>query len=82
MQTLFAQRTLHEKIKEFYGFFAEHIEDAARQTTEKLVEEALEAEIDILVDAERYERRRDYRNGHYVRQLISHHGLLRMLGVR
>jgi transposase-like protein len=76
---MFAYRSLHEKIKEFYGFFADHIEDRARQQTEELLEEALKAEIDILVDARRYERcerRKTYRNGHYVRQLISHHGLL------
>jgi transposase-like protein len=79
MQTLFADRSLHESIKEFYGFFSEHIEDRARQKTEELVEEALKAEIDMVVGAERYERsdrRQDYRNGHYVRQLMSHHGLL------
>jgi len=81
MQTLFAHRSVHKKIKEFYGFFAEHIEDAAREKTEKLIEKALKEEIDILVDAKRYERsqkRRTYRNGHYVRHLISHHGLLRI----
>jgi putative transposase len=81
MQTVFAYRSLHEKIKEFYGFFSEHIEDRARQTTEQLLEEALKAEIDILVDAERYERcerRKTHRNGHYVRHLISHHGLLKI----
>lgn len=81
MQTVFAHRSLHEKIKEFYGFFSEHIEDRARQTTEQLLEEALKAEIDILVDAERYERcesRKTHRNGYYVRHLISHHGLLRI----
>jgi hypothetical protein len=38
MQTLFAPRSLHESIKEFYGFFSEHIEDRARQKTEKLVD--------------------------------------------
>lgn len=78
MQTVFAHRSLHEKIKEFYGFFPEHIEDRARQTTEQLLEEALKAGIDILVDAERYEgnqRRKTYRNGYYVRHLVSHHGL-------
>ena len=47
MQTLFAHTSLHEKIKEFNGFFSEHIEDRARQKTEQLVEEALKAEIDI-----------------------------------
>jgi hypothetical protein len=36
MQTLFAHRSLHESIKEFYGFFSEHIEDRARQRTEEL----------------------------------------------
>ena len=79
MQTRFARRSLHESIKEFYGFFSEHIEDRARQTTEELLEEALKAEVDILVDAHHYERcesRKTYRNGHYVRHLISHHGLL------
>jgi len=81
MQTRFAHRNLHEAIKEFYGFFSEHIEDMARQKTEELVEEALRAEIDLLVAAERYERtekRKNYRNGHYVRELISHHGLLKV----
>jgi putative transposase len=79
MQTVFAHRSLHEKIKEFYGFFSEHIEDRARQKTEELLEEALKEEIDLLVAARRYERcesRKTHRNGHYVRQLISHHGLL------
>jgi transposase-like protein len=67
MQTLFAHRSLHEKIKEFYGFFSEHIEDRARQKTEELVEEALRAEMDMVVGAERYQRsdkRQAYRNGH------------------
>jgi transposase-like protein len=81
MQTRFAIRSLHESIKEFYGFFSEHIEDRARQKTEELVEEVLKEEIDLMVGAERYERtdrRQTYRNGHYVRQLISHHGLLKI----
>ena len=81
MQTRFADRSLHEAIKEFYGFISEHIEDMARQKTEQLVEEALRAEIDLLVGAERYERtekRKNYRNGHYLRELISHHGLLKV----
>ena len=81
MQTEPAFRSLHESIKEFYGFFSEHIEDMTREKTEKLVEEALKAEIDMVVGAERYERtdrRQSYRNGHYVRQLISHRGLLRI----
>lgn len=81
METVLSYRTVHEKIKEFYSFFAEHIEDAARQATEKMIEEALKAEVDILVDAERYERsekRKTYRNGYYVRQLVSHRGLLQI----
>jgi transposase-like protein len=79
MQTLFAHRSLHEKSMEFYGFFCEHIEDRARQKTVELVEEALKAELDMVVGAEPYERsdpRQYHRNGHYVRQLISPHGLL------
>jgi len=46
-----------------------------------LVEEALKAEIDLIIGAQRYERtekRRNYRNGHYMRELISHRGLLRV----
>jgi len=81
MQTRFAHRSLHESTKEFYGFFSENIEDMARQKTEELVEEALRDELDMLVAAERYERtekRRNWRNGHYLRQLISHHGLLKV----
>jgi hypothetical protein len=31
MQTVFAHGSLHEKIKGFYGFSPEHVEDAARQ---------------------------------------------------
>jgi hypothetical protein len=31
MQTVFAHRSLHEKIKEFYGFFSELIEGRTRQ---------------------------------------------------
>ena len=81
MHTALSYRTVHEKIKEFYQFFPEHIEQGVRRTAERLIEEALKEEIDILVAAGRYERcerRRTHRNGYYIRQLVSQYGLLKV----
>ena len=44
-QTGFAHRSVHESIKEFCGSFSGYLEDVAREKTERLVEEALKAEI-------------------------------------
>jgi hypothetical protein len=71
MHTLQSYRSFEEKIKEFYEFFPEKLEEGMRMTAEKLISEALKEEIDIYVDAERYERctrRRALRNGHYERR--------------
>jgi transposase-like protein len=81
MHTLLSPRSLHDKLKEFYQFFPEHVEQGIRQSAERLIHEALSEEIDILVSAGRYERnesRRAYRNGHYERHLASQYGLLRV----
>jgi putative transposase len=75
------EASVHEKLKEFYKFFPDQVEEALEETAGRLLEALLKEEIDILVGAERYERserRRGYRNGHYVRRLISHHGLLQV----
>ena len=56
MHTLLSYRSFSEKIKEFYEFFPEKLEEGLRMSAEKLIGEALKEEIDILVDAERYER--------------------------
>jgi transposase-like protein len=78
MQT---QESLHEKIKEFYRFFPEHVEAGMRRSAKQLIEEALRAEVDLVIDAEPYERtprRKGSRNGFYMRQLITQYGLLRL----
>ena len=79
MQTLHSYRSVHEKIKEFYRFFPENIEEGMRRSAKQLIEEALKAEVELVVDAEPYERtprRRGSRNGYYMRQLITQYGLL------
>jgi len=81
METLLSYRSFSEKIKEFYEFFPERLEEGIRMTVEKSIHEALKKESDILVDAERYERcvrRKAVRNGHYPRRLISKYGLLKI----
>lgn len=81
METLQSYRSVHEKIKDFYQFFPDELERRIRMSIEKLIQEALNEEIDLLVGAQRYERsqtRRTYRNGYYVRQLVSQYGLLRV----
>ncbi len=79
MRTLQSYRSVHEKIKEFYRFFPEQVEDQSRMRAEKVIEEALNLEVTLMLDAEPYERterRRGSRNGYYVRQLVSQYGLL------
>jgi transposase-like protein len=79
MRTLHSYRSVHEKIKEFYRFFPEHVEAGMRRSATQLIEEALKAEVELVVDAEPYERtarRRGSRNGYYMRQLITQYGLL------
>ena len=79
MLTLHSYRSVHEKIKEFYRFFPEHIEAGMRRSAKELIEEALRAEVGLVVDAEPYERtprRKGSRNGYYMRQLITQYGLL------
>jgi transposase-like protein len=81
MPTEVTEASVHEKLKEFYKFFPDQVEEALEETAGRLLEALLKEEIDILVGAERYERnqrRKGYRNGHYVRRLISHHGLLKV----
>jgi transposase-like protein len=81
MHTLLSYRSFEEKIKEFWEFFPEKLEEGIRMTVEQLIGEALKAEVDILVDAERYERcmrRKAQRNGYYERRLISQYGLLKI----
>lgn len=81
MNTLRSYRSVHEALKELYNYFPEEIEDEVRRTTERLLEEALKVELTVMVGAEQHERtetRKAYRNGHYVRYLISHHGLLQI----
>ena len=81
MHTQLTEASVHEKLQEFYKFFPEKLEEAVEETTAHLLEMLLKEEIDLQVDAGRYERnesRKAHRNGHYVRDLISHHGLLRI----
>ena len=81
MHTLLSYRSFEEKIKEFWEFFPEKLEEGIRMTAQRFISEALRAEIDILVDAERYERcmrRKALRNGYYERRLISQYGLLQI----
>jgi len=81
MPTQVTEASVHEKLQEFYKFFPEKVEEALQETAAHLIEQLLKEEIDILVGAEPYERnerRRCHRNGHYVRHLVSHHGLLRV----
>ena len=50
-----------------------------RRSAKHLIEEALRAEVGLVVDAEPYERtprRKGSRNGYYMRQLITQYGLL------
>ena len=79
MRTLHSYRSVHEKIKEFYKFFPEYVEAGMRRSAKQLIEEALRAEVGLVVDAEPYERtprRKGSRNGYYMRQLITQYGLL------
>ena len=50
-----------------------------RHSAQQLIEEALKTEVELVVDAEPYERiprRKASRNGYYMRQLITQYGLL------
>ena len=50
-----AQGRLHERIKESYRFFPEHVEQGIRRSAKRLIEEALRAEVDLVIDVEPYE---------------------------
>ena len=68
--------------EEFNRDFTDHWEkedEALKKLKKRLIEDALEAEREVLVISRPYERseeRRDYRNGFYVRYILTKMGLL------
>jgi transposase-like protein len=57
------------------------MEQSVRRSAKQLIEEALRAEVDLVVDAEPHERtrlRKGSRNGYHMRQLITQYGILNL----
>jgi putative transposase len=77
------QRNVSRALEEINGFQWEgDFKPMARQALKRLVEERLEEEMAEYLGLSRYEHaadRHDYRNGHYVRHLLSEMGDLELL---
>jgi transposase-like protein len=60
-------------------YFWKHLEEESRRIVKRLLEEGLRVELDYQIGTGRYRRgveRRDYRNGYYLRDLVTSLGMI------